>query len=138
MWIFVIAAYRLLAANDAKLCDNPGNIIQNKTILGVLLAFLLRIVYLLVNIFYVLHFSRVVQFQYKFSTTAFLSPKISPYSLPIPKWYKVNEKLISKLNLDCHMLIEIVVCDLKKGLHLEAIFCASFEYAQLWRNRGSG
>ena len=87
------------------------------------IGFCLPIMFLLlVEIFYLLHFSRVVQFQYKFSTTAFLSPKISPYSLPMTKWYKVNEKLISKLNLDCHMLIEIVVCDLKKGLHLEAIF----------------
>ena len=59
---------------------------------------------------------------WNFPVFPFLSPKISPYGLPITNWYKVKEKLISKLNLDCHMLIEIVVCDLKKGLHLEAIF----------------
>ena len=106
---------------QTKLCDNPGNIIQNKTILGVLLAFLLRIVYPLVKIFYFLHFSRVVPFGCQISAMRFAPKNLYVQSSNHNMVWKHHEDLISKLKFDSHIFVENVEWDWKRGLHHKAI-----------------
>ena len=85
------------------------------------MAFALQIVYLQVKIFYLLHLSRVVQFQCKFSTTDFWAQRFLCTVFQSQSGMKAQCLFDFKTQLWQSYFVENVVCHCKMGLHYKAL-----------------